>query len=165
MKSTFLLIRDEIEEEIANIEKLKNNFQKLKNKSLEPEMKIRLFASILSDFYMAAERIFKIIAKDLDQELPEGKDWHKKLLRQMSIEFSEIRTQVITKELYYNLEEFLRFRHLIRNIYGFQLNYERFDHLVKKFPETVDNFISQIKQFLNTIQEIIEKAEEENEEK
>ena len=162
MKSNFLLIRDEIEEEIANIENLKDDFTKIKTKNLELEMKIRLYASILSDFYMAAERIFKIIAKDLDQDLPEAKDWHKKLLRQMSIEFSEFRSKVINKELYHNLEEYLRFRHLVRNIYGFQLNYNRFEHLIQNFPKTVDKFINQLTQFLNSMQEIIEKATKEN---
>ena len=52
MKSQFLLIKDEIEEELENIKTLKNDLNDIKDKDLESEMQKRLYASILSDFYM-----------------------------------------------------------------------------------------------------------------
>jgi len=95
---------------------------------LEKEIKKRLFASILDDFYLATEKIFKTIARDIDEKLPEGQEWHKQLLRQMSIKIAKTRPSVIDKKLFHQLEEYLRFRHLVRNIYGFQLEIDRFEH-------------------------------------
>ena len=42
------------------------------------------------------------------------------------------------KELAASLDEFLSFRHLFRNIYGFELIGDRVDRLVEKFFITAD---------------------------
>ncbi|MBO8129199.1 MAG: hypothetical protein H0Z39_08385 [Peptococcaceae bacterium] len=123
---------------------------------MDPEIEKRVCASVLADFYMAVERIFKLIAKEIDGELPEGEDWHKKLLRQMSIELPEIRLPVINKKLFRQLEEYLKFRHLVRNIYGFQLEYKRFAHLVENLPAVAADAEHQITTFLDDMQEIAE---------
>lgn len=34
-----------------------------------------------------------------------------------------------------NLREYLAFRHVVRNIYGFELDAERVDRLVTRYPE------------------------------
>lgn len=90
---------------------------------------------ILADFYMAVEKILKIIAKDIDLDLPEGEDWYKKILRQAAVALPGIRPRVIEKELFHRLQEYLKFWHLVRNIYGFQLKYERFEHLAEELPD------------------------------
>ena len=53
------------------------------------------------------------------------------------------------------MEKYLRFRHLIHNIYGFQLKYNRFSHLVEKLPNIIDQLDEQINQFLTQFEEII----------
>lgn len=149
-----ILLRDEVEEELANIYQLQNNLQGARKQKLDPEIKKRVFASILSDFYMALERIFKIIAKEIDAEMPEGVDWHKKLLRQMSVEFPGIRPEVLDKKLYHHLEEYLKFRYLVRNIYGFELESERFAHLVDQMEAVVPAVEQQLTSFFNKMQDI-----------
>lgn len=149
-----LILRDEIEEELANIDNLKNNLKEIQNKDLDKDIKTRISASILDDFYLATEKIFKKIAQEIDEELPGGGDWHKKLLRLMTIDLPETRPKVINKELFHQLEEYLRFRHLTRNIYGFQLNLERFDHLIEGLDKVSEKLNSQIIDFLDSMEEI-----------
>lgn len=73
----------------------------------------------------------------------------------MSIKLPQTRPPVINKELFHQMEEYLRFRHLIHNIYGFQLKYNRFSHLVEKLPDIIDQLEEQINQFLTQFEEII----------
>ncbi|MFW5999634.1 MAG: hypothetical protein ACOCQC_03120 [Halanaerobiaceae bacterium] len=156
MVNKFLIFRDEVEEQLAAIRQLEDTLQEIdKNKELDNEIAKRVYGSILEDFYMAVEKIFKSIASEIDDDLPEDAKWHKKLLRQMSVEIPGTRPPVLNKDLFHNLEEYLRFRHLIHNIYGFQLDYERFEHLIQKLPKTIDKFETQIMRSLNEIEEII----------
>ena len=103
---------------------------------------------------MATEKIFKIIVKDIDMELPEGDEWHKKILRQVSIALPGICPPVIEKDLFHRLQEYLKFRHLVRNIYGFQLKYERYEYLAEDFPAVAKELNKQISSFLTKMQEI-----------
>jgi hypothetical protein len=154
MLKNILILRDHIEEELANIDNLKVNLQEVDSKNLDKDIKTRLSASILDDFYLATEKIFKKIAQEIDEEIPTGSDWHKKLLRLMTIELSETRPIVIDKELFHQLEEYLRFRHLTRNIYGFQLDLELFEHLIDNLDQVSSELNTQLINFLDTIEEI-----------
>jgi len=157
MKLKLAVLRDEIDDELKHIYHLKNQIREVNEIINNSNIVTRIYASILSDFYMASERIFKLIAKEVDEELPETDDWHKKLLRQMSVEIPEIRPAVIDKKLYLLLEEYLKFRHLVRNIYGFQLDYKRFSHLVLDIDTAISEMVKQVNSFLNKMEEIARK--------
>lgn len=58
----------------------------------------------------------------------------------MTIEIKDIRPQVISEDLAAELDDYLSFRHLFRNIYGFELRGERVDRLVDKFGRTSERF-------------------------
>lgn len=75
----------------------------------------------LHNFHTACERIFERIAKELDGTLPEAPDSHVRLLRTMSSDVPGVRPSVITPALAERLSEFLRFRHVVRNVYGFDI--------------------------------------------
>lgn len=161
MKYSILILTDEIEEELANVEELQNNLKLSRGKDLDEDSKRRVYASILEDFYMAVEKIFKIVARDIDHNLPDNGAWHKKLLRQMSIKISDTRPALIDKKLFHKFEEYLKFRHLIHNIYGFQLQLERFLPLVKEMDNVAEEFKKQVTSFLEKMQEIAQEIEEE----
>jgi hypothetical protein len=159
LKQRFTILRDEIEDELKGISLLVQSLEKATLQELDAEIKKRVFASILSDFYMAVERIFKLIVKEIDLEFPEGEEWHKKILRQVTVSLPDLRPPVIEKKLFHRLEEYLKFRHLVRNIYGFQLNYERFEHLVREMNEVAASLHDQISMFLAKMQEVADAVE------
>lgn len=83
---------------------------------------LRAKASFMADFYMGVEKIFRLIGEELNGGLPKGEVWHKKLLRNMTLEIKGVRPAIISDELYQDLVKFLGFRHVVRQAYGFQLD-------------------------------------------
>jgi HepT-like protein len=71
----------------------------------------------LQDFYTGIERAFRRIAGTVDEEVPAGPNWHEGLLRQMAQERTNIRPAVISSDTLEALDQYLRFRHVVRNIY------------------------------------------------
>ncbi|MBI2266702.1 MAG: hypothetical protein HYU64_16330 [Armatimonadetes bacterium] len=86
----------------------------------------------LHDFYGGLERIFRHIAADVDQIVPGGPEWHRDLLEQMSIAVSQVRPSVLSANVVKGLDEYLRFRHIVRNVYAFKFDVERIDRLVRQ---------------------------------
>ena len=111
----------------------------------------RAKGSILHDFYNACERVFELIAHRINGGINSGQQWHKKLLYQMTVSIEGVRPAVISKRLAADLDEYLAFRHLFRNIYGFELESKRLDELLERFPEVVDSFSDEINRFLKKL--------------
>lgn len=88
----------------------------------------------LQSFYSGIERIFQHIAAELDDSVPKGDTWHRELLKQMSIEVRSVRPAVITQEDAQALDEYLRFRHVVRNAYAIELDPERVRELARRLP-------------------------------
>jgi len=111
----------------------------------------RAKGSVLQDFYNACERIFEYIARNINSKIEESPRWHKKLLNQMRLKLEGLRPPVISTKLAAELEEYLSFRHLYRNIYGFELESERIDKLSEKFDSVCENFKKEINLFLSNL--------------
>ena len=143
-------LKEEIRIERENIERLNKEMKDLLAEiGEEPSyVEIRAAASILHDFYFSIERIFKKIALLIDKNLPSGENWHIELLSQMTKPFPNIRGPVISEELFENLKEYLKFRHLFRHIYGFELKWERFNELCTKLENILDELKTEIEKFL-----------------
>ena len=68
----------------------------------------------LHGFYSGLERLFEVIGRQLDQAVPASETWHRDLLLQMARDLEDIRPAVISQENVSALDEFRRFRHLVR---------------------------------------------------
>ena len=146
MKEALIGLIAEIEKELQNLEELSRDLERIK-----PEKEIifkRAKGSVLHDFYNCCERIFKKIAMEVNGGYEETEKWHKSLLYRMTIPITGLRPRVISDELAADLEEFMAFRHLFRNIYGFELKGGRIDYLVEKFEGVARSFRKEIAGFL-----------------
>ncbi len=101
----------------------------------------------LQNFYSGCERIFKMIASEVNGVLSQDFDWHKRLLNQVSLEIPGIRPAVISAETQKDLDDLLLFRHLVRNIYSYELKPERIDELVKLTVNLFPKFAGDIEAF------------------
>jgi hypothetical protein len=90
-----------------------------------------------SDVYCAVERSFERIAVVLDGLRPSGADLHARLLDQMGAEVSGVRPPVVSAELRPRIDELMRFRHLSRHMYAFNLEWARMTPLLRELPATV----------------------------
>jgi hypothetical protein len=111
-------------------------------------LELRGLGDILHDFYTGAERIFSKIAPELNGGVPAGVAWHHELLDNMTLELPGIRPAVIGRETVRVLEEFLRFRHLFRNVYGFELEWPRLRALARRVPRAWRLLKADVERFL-----------------
>jgi len=144
------VIQEEIKIEIENLERLNSEMHDLLAKIGDKPsfIEVRAAGSILHDFYCGVEKIFERIALAIDKSLPEGENWHIELLLQMAKPFDGIRDAIIAEESLQNLKEYLRFRHLFRHIYGFELKWERFKGLCIKLEDTLRKLKFEIERFM-----------------
>ena len=108
--------------------------------------------SILHDFYNCCERIFKAIAVEVNGGYAEAEQWHKALLHRMTIPLDNVRAAVLSSELAADLDDYLSFRHVFRNIYGFELRGDRVMYLSARFPGVAVRFRHEIEAFLRFLQ-------------
>jgi len=158
LKDKILLkrISSEIDDELKNISKLIKDYDNFIMKYSEniDQYLLRVKASFMADFYMGVEKIFRIISEELNGGVPKGESWHKKLLYTMTIEIKDVRPAVISKELYKELLEFLGFRHVVRQAYGFQLDEKKLSVLESKFKKTWKKFEKEIRKFCNFLEKL-----------
>jgi len=146
------MLKDElknfIERELKNINSLKLELESCKGNSHTIR---RAKGSILHDFYNGVERIFELITENINGKTTLNGQWHKRLLYQMTAEIKDIRPIVISNNLAAELDEYLSFRHLFRNIYGFELDSNRLDVLIEKFPSVISKFENEMKEFISKL--------------
>ncbi len=141
----FGALKADIDRELENLGRLVLELDTVLNTTgEETRVRVRAAGSVIHDFYTGVEKIFRRIATRVDQDLPAAEDWHVQLLQRMSVPLENIRPQVIDEALERNLEEYLRFRHLFRNIYGFELRWDKCQPLAEHLPETFVNLKGQI---------------------
>jgi len=88
----------------------------------------------LHGFYSGLERLFELIARHVDRNLPTGETWHRDLLQQMAQELVDVRPAVISRDSALALDEFRRFRHLVRSVYTTSLVPEKMTGLMSTLP-------------------------------
>lgn len=85
---------------------------------------------------------------------PRTFDWHMRLLRSMALDIPQVRPAVISSSLEKQLAEYLGFRHVVRNIYGFELDPDRIAQLVEKINRVSAQLTSEIEQFVSYLREL-----------
>ena len=109
----------------------------------------------MHDVYSGFERIFKQIAATMDGNVPVNAEWHRDLLEQMALNLPKVRPLVLSAESIERLDEYLRFRHVVRNVYTFSFDPERIGRLVKELETVFD----QVQNELLTFADFLEKWE------
>jgi hypothetical protein len=108
---------------------------------------LKAVAYDLHGFYTGIERVFESIADTIDDHIPTGQAWHKDLLLQMADEIAGVRPALLSQNTGDALEEYLRFRHRIRNIYSFNLVPELVRGLVERLPGVFEHVKSDLSDF------------------
>lgn len=93
-------------------------------------LEVRGAADLLHDFYTGTEKALELVATTMDGGLPEGPHWHRRLLQTMAEPIPGTRPAVLLASTAADLDEYLRFRHLFRSLYGFELSWDRLHPLL-----------------------------------
>ncbi len=135
MISRHIVSAERIRSELENIEEVVTRVRRAAEASEGDSVNSDLYwdaiALNLHDFYTGLERVLRYIATEVDGHVPAGAEWHQELLRQMATPLPQIRPAVFSNETIKRLDEYLRFRHVVRNVYAFEFDPQRMRPLVK----------------------------------
>ncbi|MFP4256901.1 MAG: hypothetical protein ACLFQ9_08585 [Desulfobacterales bacterium] len=108
----------------------------------------------LHSFYAGMESCFEDIARTVDGGLPAGANWHQELLQQMAADMKELRPPVIRRKTRDCLNEYRAFRHLVRNIYAFNLKPDRLEELADNAVDCFTSTSQDINDFIHFLREL-----------
>jgi len=116
------------------------------------EVFIGYVALNLHSFYSGLEKIFLLVARFMEKKEPSGKNWHSLLLKQISHDIPNIRPALISHITAEQLQEYKRFRHVVRNVYTTSLAPQKMTPLLKELPDLWERIKTELVDFINFLQ-------------
>jgi predicted nucleotidyltransferase len=152
-ENTIEALKIEIADQFANLRRIVEEGDVIINDTpLEPSIRdLRAAGSVIHDSYGGVERVFERIAIRLGPGIPTGESWHTLLLRSMESAAEGFRASVIDHQLGLRLVDYLRFRHLFRHSYGYELQWDKLRPLLADLEETFHSLRDQVERFLESI--------------
>ena len=154
-------IRGEVPDLDQAVQRSLSAWPRAQKSSGEQRVYLDSVALNLHGLYSALERVFELIARQVDRHLPSGETWHRDLLQQMSRDLVEVRPGVISEESAATLDGLRGFRHLVRNIYTVDLRPEKMEGLVCGLPGLWGRLRSELLAFADFLAELQATDEEE----
>jgi len=144
-------LAERIETELAELEKvaerIRNGWERFRQSG--DDFYTDSVSLNIHGFYSGIERIFQLIARTVEGSVPQGANWHRTLLDQMSCEIPGVRPAVISPEILELLEAYRGFRHVVRNVYSYNFDPNKTEILVKNISVLFDNIRNQLINFVN----------------
>jgi hypothetical protein len=148
----YLLLAGRIQQELDDLAQVvtrtERAMQAAQHSAEDSDLFIDAAALNLHDFFAGLERIFQQITTHVDGNIPSGQGWHRQLLIQMQTDLPNLRPPVLSNETAEALDEFLRFRHVVRNVYAFQFDAERIRRLVSQMRPAFLQAQAELQQFI-----------------
>jgi hypothetical protein len=110
----------------------------------------------LHSFYSGLERLFELVARHLDHNLPSSETWHRDLLQAMAHDVPNVRPALIDPDRANALDEFRRFRHLVRNVYTTNLIPAKMTGLLQVLPDLWSRLKNELLAFANFLDRLAE---------
>lgn len=158
MIERYTVVAARIRQEVSAIElvvdRAERGMNAARQSTQDKDLYLDSVALNLHDFYAGIERAFRQIAATIDQSLPSGPEWHRELLQQMGLALPQVRPQVLSATTIRSLDEFLRFRHIVQNIYAFEFDAERVEYLVQRLRPTFEYAKGELLTFSNFLEEL-----------
>ncbi|MBI4530415.1 MAG: nucleotidyltransferase domain-containing protein [Candidatus Latescibacteria bacterium] len=145
----YMALKVRLEDELIGLERIVRGTEEAMERAgtAPDEFATRALASYVDDFYKGCERVCERVAVTFDGGLPQGEQWHKILLGQMGDVGGSERPPLFSGSLLLDLDEYRRFRHRVRHIYGYELESERVVVLAQGIPQTFQNVRQAVEAF------------------
>ena len=146
MKETYLAVAGRIRREVQELATVVERVQRIWQQAgrSTDDYLVDATALNLHGFYAGIERLLEVIAGGIDQTKPLGAHWHQDLLRQMAAEMPGIRPAVLSPQTRDRLERYRGFRHVVRNVYTFNLDLEHVGLLVRQLQPTANATLAEL---------------------
>jgi hypothetical protein len=143
-------LRKQVEVEREQLHELIDTHHPLLEKCAvsEPDaIEVSALGAMLHAFYTGLENTFRRIEVELGEELPQGEGWHRRLLGAMT-QPGRRRPAVLSSSTEGALRQYLGFRHVFRQAYGFQLKWLRMSQLVLECEGILEQVEGELERFL-----------------
>lgn len=108
----------------------------------------------LQSFYTGLERIFELVVSEIDQDRPVGLNWHQALLRLAATDVPKLRPALISDATRDTLDRYRGFRHVVRNIYSFELDKEQIALLLRDLRPVFNRARTELSLFAQALGQI-----------
>jgi hypothetical protein len=160
----YTVVAGRIRQELTELERVVARAERAgkaaRQASADQDLYLDAAALNLHDFYTGLERLFQQIAATVDGSVPEGREWHRELLRQMQTALPSLRPQVLSVESARKVDEYLRFRHVVRSIYAFDFDPERIEPLVEQLRPCFERVHAELLAFADFLLAELARADE-----
>ena len=158
MNTDYLVLANRIREAVGDLEqviaRVERGIRAAKRHQEDVDLYIDAIAINLHDFYSGLERIFRQIGSIVDRSAPASEGWHRDLLNQMCLDIPGIRPRVLSDQTCSDLDEFLRFRHVVRNVYAFRLDGARVTELALEARKLNDRITTELRAFTDFLDQV-----------
>ncbi len=156
MNVQFLTVSRRIRREIEDLDSVVRRTLRIwgNGQRVHPEDEYHVDAAALNmhGFYAGVERMLEIIAGSVDGAKPSGANWHTELLSQLASEIKGVRPAVINPTSQEKLNRYRGFRHVVRNVYTFNLDAPQIELLIDQLQPT----LTQVRQKLLTFADLLD---------
>lgn len=158
MIQPYLVLARRIQNELTDLEQVLSRAERAvaasHQRPEDQDLYIDSAALSLHDLYSGLERVFRQVAAVVENQVPSDQEWHRQLLRQMSVEQPGLRPPVISVDSVSALDEYLRFRHVLRNIYAFSFIPDQIERLVNQFKPVFVQVRSELITFAEFLEQV-----------
>lgn len=147
-------IRQEEQDLARIVSAVERHWRSSRTAAADQDAYLNSVALNLHGFYSGLERVFELIAAELDGTRLGGERWHVELLKQMTLDLPGLRPPVLEVETARRLDEYRKFRHLIRNIYTTNIIPDELKKLVDALPSLwsdIQQELATFSRFLDTL--------------
>ncbi len=127
-------LRAELQETEPTLAAIERHWRRFRATAVDQDAFLNSVAFNLHSLYSGLERMFELIAIEMDGGALGGQHWHSEMLDQMTLDLPDVRPPVIDKSTAAQIDDYRRFRRLVRNIYATNLDPDRIEALVAALP-------------------------------
>jgi len=158
MIEAYIILANRIRKELGQVETAIKRTERAiaagKKNPQDQDFYIDSAALNLHDIYAGLERIFRQIAATVDGNVPTTAEWHRDLLQQMNVDLPKLRPPVLSDETTKTLDEYLRFRHVVRNVYTFTFDPQRIERLVTQIRPVFERAQVELLSFAQFLEQV-----------
>jgi hypothetical protein len=152
--------RGEVEDIDLVVQRALHAWERVQLTTTDQDVYLDSAALNLHSFYSGMERLFELVARHLDRNLLTSETWHRDLLQAMAQAVTEVRPALIDQSSATQLDEFRRFRHLVRNIYTTHLVPARMEGLLQILPHLWPRLKNELLAFAGFLDNLAEESDE-----
>ncbi|GAB4369291.1 MAG: hypothetical protein Kow00121_09080 [Elainellaceae cyanobacterium] len=160
MKAVYLAVAGRIRRELSELDQVVERIERIwqrRTAMAEAETDdyyIDAIALNLHGFYAGIERLLEVIAEGVDQTKPTGASWHRELLQQLTTDIPSVRPAVLSFETRDRLDRYRGFRHVVRNVYTFNLDPEQIGLLIQQLQPTKVQVSQELLNFADWLEQV-----------